>query len=317
MAICAKGHKATWPSVSRSQHVLQHFIRNGREGGYPERTPSALHRAGETALVVLWGLDRDGGIHWSICYVICIVFGLKAIFGLNGSDPINLAPKKEWTKWFHRRLGDSLPSVLAKSHSSPSLCAHETYQNYPKQCLWSPQTRCFCCRIWGPEQVNAIRYTVIWNVDIYIFIVAHLSAFIMSSWIPEFDPGGETDWSTHHQHFLALGTGFYGLGHSESEGFRDVFAWKCHISIQLDILYHFVITGIIPSPLSVLKNCQVQALKMLKPLAHPRFAFVSLCLCVRWLWCLHHQHHRHHRHHGRHQMPMVAQCFARCRWMIL
>lgn len=158
----------------------------------------------------------------------------------------------------------------------------------------------------------------------YIFFVAHLSSFIMSSWIPEFNPGGETDWSTHFVGFIqappafsCTWTGFYGLGHSESEGFRDVFSWKCHISIQLDILYHFVITGIIPSPLSVLKNCQVQALKMLKPLAHPRFAFVSLCLCVRWLRCLHHQHHRHHRHHGRHQLPMVAQCFARCRWMIL
>lgn len=152
---------------------------------------------------------------------------------------------------------------------------------------------------------------------IHIFIVAHLSAFIMSSWIPEFDPGGETDWSTHHQHFLALGQAFMAWATPNPKGFGTSFSWKCHISIQPDILYHFVITGIIPSPLSVLKNYQVQALKMLKPLAHPRFAFVSLCLCVRWLWCLHHQHHRHHRHHGRHQMPMVAQCFARCRWMIL
>ena len=30
--------------ASSSQHVLQHFIRNGRVGGYPERNPSALHR---------------------------------------------------------------------------------------------------------------------------------------------------------------------------------------------------------------------------------------------------------------------------------
>lgn len=115
------------------------------------------------------------------------------------------------------------------------------------------------------------------------------------------------------KHFLALGQAFMAWATPNLKGFGTSFSWNCHISIQLDILYHFVITGIIPSPLSVLKNYQVQALKMLKPLAHPRFAFVSLCQCVRWLWCLHHQHHRHHRHHGRHQMPMVAQCFARCR----